>query len=266
MVNALSQMVGTLALDFDGVLCNGLREYFQASCRAYQAIWPEPTEAITSALEPPFQKLRPLVTHGWEMPLVLRALQQGYGLTEIEQSWDGLKSQLLAVTGLSSKALETILDGVRDAWIETDWQGWLSLHEFYPGIVTQLQAWQKADIPWLIITTKETRFVTYLLAQAAITPPPLGIYGKDTQQTKVEVLLELQQRLKSPIWFVEDRLDALFAVMAEPHLAAVELFLAAWGYTTPAACERARADQRIHLLQLEQFSQDFPAWIAGGTN
>ena len=30
-----------LALDFDGVLCDGMREYFEASRRTYVRVWPD---------------------------------------------------------------------------------------------------------------------------------------------------------------------------------------------------------------------------------
>ena len=30
-----------LALDFDGVLCDGMREYFETSRRTYAKAWPE---------------------------------------------------------------------------------------------------------------------------------------------------------------------------------------------------------------------------------
>ena len=38
-----------LALDFDGVLCDGMREYFEASRRTYMKIWSDekvPGEAL----------------------------------------------------------------------------------------------------------------------------------------------------------------------------------------------------------------------------
>ncbi|HSX81116.1 MAG TPA: HAD family hydrolase, partial [Candidatus Saccharimonadia bacterium] len=62
-----------LALDFDGVLCDGMREYFEASRRTYMRIWPDeqaPSEELFAA----FRALRPVIMTGWEMPLLLRAL------------------------------------------------------------------------------------------------------------------------------------------------------------------------------------------------
>ena len=30
-----------LTLDFDGVLCDGMREYFEASRQTYRRVWPD---------------------------------------------------------------------------------------------------------------------------------------------------------------------------------------------------------------------------------
>lgn len=261
MSNLLNCQAGTLALDFDGVICDGLREYFQASWLAYRQIWPTSVKPPPPELEAQFKTLRPIVTHGWEMPLVLRGLIKGYRLREIQSNWSTIKQRILTEEDLSWRHLGQTLDRVRDEWIKRDWQGWLGLHQFYPGVVAQLQAWEKLALPLVIITTKETRFVEYLLEQAEVKRPCLGIYGKDCPQTKVEVLLQLQETVSLPIWFVEDRLAALESVQQEPRLSQIQLFLAAWGYTTSATCAQAQGDNRITLLQLTQFCQDFSAWM-----
>ncbi|NEQ22656.1 MAG: HAD family hydrolase, partial [Microcoleus sp. SIO2G3] len=62
------------------------------------------------------------------------------------------------------------------------------------------------------------------------------------------------------IWFVEDRLKTLQSVLAQSDLADVRLFLADWGYNTPAERERAQQQPQIHLLSIAQFTQDFNSW------
>ena len=42
-----------LALDFDGVLCDGMREYFEASRRTYMRVWPDEQPQARSSF-PPF--------------------------------------------------------------------------------------------------------------------------------------------------------------------------------------------------------------------
>src|ERR1700757_3932777 len=68
-----------LALDFDGVLCDGRREYFETAWRAYTRCW---SPAALSAerrqwLAREFSSLRPLIESGWEFPLLIHALVSG---------------------------------------------------------------------------------------------------------------------------------------------------------------------------------------------
>jgi hypothetical protein len=68
------------------------------------------------------------------------------------------------------------------------------------------------------------------------------------------------------IWFVEDRLKTLQSITQVADLEAVALFLATWGYNTPAERKEATADGRIILLTLDQFCGEFAAWPrTGGT-
>ena len=47
-----------LALDFDGVLCDGMQEYFEASRRTYRCVWPD-EQAPGGELFAAFRDLRP---------------------------------------------------------------------------------------------------------------------------------------------------------------------------------------------------------------
>ena len=65
-----------LALDFDGVCCDGMREYFETSRRTYARVWPAEEPAAESAFAA-FGALRPVILSGWEMPVLLRAIARG---------------------------------------------------------------------------------------------------------------------------------------------------------------------------------------------
>ncbi|MFS8826233.1 haloacid dehalogenase, partial [Synechococcus sp. R6-6] len=58
-----------LVLDFDGVLCDGRAEYFASSCRVCAQVWGL-APAQLEPLRPAFDRLRPLIETGWEMPLL----------------------------------------------------------------------------------------------------------------------------------------------------------------------------------------------------
>jgi phosphoglycolate phosphatase-like HAD superfamily hydrolase len=251
----------TLALDFDGVLCDGLREYFLTSWRAYRLTWPTSTATPPEHLPEIFYRLRAVVAAGWEMPMLLRALLKGFSELEILQHWPVVRTRIVDEEDLSPRALGLRVDAIRDQWIAEDLEEWLSLHRFYPGVVQQLQRWRAAELSVVIITTKESRFVQKLLSQAGIGLERDRIFGKDRQLPKTETLRRLQKNgIPTPIWFVEDLLPSLEKVKAESDLQSVGLFLANWGYNTPRDRQIAAQDDRIRLLSLEQFAQNFSGW------
>lgn len=249
-----------LALDFDGVLCDGLLEYFQSAWQTYRQVWLASTMQPPAELAPIFYRLRPVVETGWEMPVLLRAILKGFSEAEISSNWQGVRDRIVTEEDLSSKTLAAQVDQVRDQWITRDQGEWLGLHHFYPGITSRLRALLQAPVDLFIVTTKEGRFVQQLLNQETIQLAKDQIFGKECQRPKLETLRLLQNRFAAPIWFVEDRLPALETVKNSADLGKVGLFLADWGYNTPRDRANARQDSRIHLLSLNQFSQDFSAW------
>ncbi|WP_448560578.1 HAD family hydrolase [Trichothermofontia sp.] len=252
-----------LALDFDGVLCDGHREYFQSAWRAYRQLWPEAEPHPPASLEPPFYRLRPVVETGWEMPLLLRAMIQAYPEDHLLRHWATIAPQLLTTEQLTQAQLQTALDCERDAWIQADLISWLHLHQFYPGTIARVQTAIAEGVTVVIITTKESRFVTQLLQEAGLDPSLLQIFGREQQRPKRDILRDLQQQGQyESIWFVEDRLKTLQNVQQQPDLTNIELFLADWGYNTVTERELAQQSARLHLLTLEQFVQPFPAWQA----
>jgi phosphoglycolate phosphatase-like HAD superfamily hydrolase len=115
----------------------------------------------------------------------------------------------------------------------------------------------------VVVTTKEGRFARKLLARQGLDLGAADVYGKEAARPKPTILGELLEPRSAArrLWFVEDRLKTLDAVKRTPGLEDVGLFLAGWGYNTPADRERALHDIRIVMLSLERFAADFPAWV-----
>jgi phosphoglycolate phosphatase-like HAD superfamily hydrolase len=261
MMNNVATSPDALALDFDGVLCNGLREYFQISLKAYCQIWPHASPEISSTWEATFGKLRPVIETGWEMPLVLKALEQGCAEVDILLHWPTIRSQLLETEKLDWRQVGAQVDALRDRWILEDLDGWLALHSFYPGVADQLRNWLRAELPVFIITTKESRFVRTLLAQVDIALSGGALYGKDCQQPKAVTLRQLQAQGFHNIWFVEDRFATLATMQMQPDLDSIGLFLAEWGYNTAMEREKVQATDGLHLISLSQFELPFECWL-----
>lgn len=253
------QQPTVLALDFDGVICDGLAEYFQTSWRVYQQIWGEDHPSVD--LEPQFQRLRPVIETGWEMPILLRALVQGIGAELILKSWPEIAREIVQLEQLDSRELAHQIDGTRDHWIQSDLQDWIRYHRLYPGVHQQLHHWlSQSDLQLQIITTKEGRFAHQILQAQGIEISQDQITGKESGVPKSVSL----RRLLSPetqIWFVEDRFKTLELVQAEADLSEIKLFLAEWGYVTQRDQQQAKKSSRIKLLSLDQFSQSFDQWL-----
>lgn len=255
-----------LALDFDGVICDGLIEYFQTAWRAYCSLFKPKSDRPPDGLAEKFYPLRPIIETGWEMPVLVRSLVANEPSEKIVAQWPAMASRYLEAAGLEKSQSASTLDGVRDKWIEEDLQGWLSLHRFYPGIIEWLNRLLAKDFPIFIISTKEGRFIQSLLAQSDVDFPTERILGKEVKRPKYETIRLLkEQQSVSRIWFVEDRLPALNQVKQQNDLAEVQLFLADWGYNLESDRQSVRRsdrqDSRIRLLSLEQIVQPFNAWM-----
>ena len=256
-----------LALDFDGVLCDGMGEYFEASRRTCACVWPD--EAAPGAeLFASFRALRPLILSGWEMPLLLRAIAQGHAGSAMVQDWEGTRDRLLASEPRRGPelvgALTRTLDDVRCAWIAADRGDWLARNVPYCPL-DELRRLVAEPERALVVTTKEGAFARLILDHWEVRLA--GIEGKEAGIHKCENLRALIAEYgaahggrRPALWFVEDRLETLRHVTTHPDLEDVALFLASWGYNTPEARAAAGRDARIRPLALDQFRRGLSGW------
>ncbi|BAZ69461.1 hypothetical protein NIES4106_42330 [Fischerella sp. NIES-4106] len=260
----MANIPSILALDFDGVICDGLIEYFEVAWRTYCQVWFPANETPPDDLASQFYRLRPVIETGWEMPVLVKALLEGIAEVEILQNWHNINQKIVLQDNLNAKQISTTLDKLRDEWIANDLESWLSLHQFYPGVIDKLQSTIASTNKLYIISTKEGRFVQQLFQQEGVNLGSEKIFGKEVKRPKYEILRELIQLHKVPqetVWFVEDRLKTLQLVDQQTDLKDVKLFLADWGYNTPLEKTTAQNDPRIQLLSLSQFGQDFSQWL-----
>ena len=258
-----------LALDFDGVVCDGRTEYFETAWQAYVAAWPQPlTTTRPAAIAEPFGALRPLIESGWEMPVLVHALLAGVEAPALEsrRGWLETAPRLMARAGVSPEALGRALNRVRDEWFARDAAGWIAHHRFYPGVPARLVSTLGGPTQVVIVTTKTERFARALLIGADPRLSALAVIGREPGQPvpKPAILRRLAdgRRLGADaagLWFVEDMLETLEAAARRADLGGVRLFLCDWGYNTPA--DRAQVSgSRIALLSLERFTAPLDTW------
>jgi hypothetical protein len=255
-----------LALDFDGVLCDGMQEYFEASRRSYMRVWPDETVPGEDLFHV-FRTLRPVIMTGWEMPLLLRAIVQGRPQSAILRNWEAVCKDLVNSGRLHGDALVSLLqrtlDEVRREWIAADRHDWLERNTPYCTLeeVRRLVAEPERAV---LVTTKEGEFARQILDHWGVRLA--DIHGKEAGIHKCENLRALiadytaAHGWRPRLWFVEDRLDTLQHVTTHADLADVALFLAAWGYNTPETRASARSNGRIRLLELDQFRGGLTTW------
>lgn len=255
-----------LALDFDGVLCDGMREYFEASRRTYIRVWPD--EPVPGEERfPAFRTLRPVIMTGWEMPVLLRAIVQGYSPDAMLQHWEAIRDALIHAESPQDKVLGNTLahtlDEVRRAWITATPDDWLARNVPYCPLddVRRLLAEPERAV---LVTTKEGEFARQILDHWDV--HVADIQGKEAGTHKCDNLRALIAQYAAAhgrrpvLWFVEDRLETLHHVTTHADLDDVGLFLAAWGYNTPAIRESVPDNGRIRLLELEQFRGGLTTW------
>jgi len=248
--------VHVFALDFDGVLCDSAAESAVTAWRAGTQIWPG-----WQGLEPPphflsrFLALRPVIETGYQTVLLLRLIELGHSNAVISGQFSELSEQLLKEIGHPAAYLAQIFGKARDEWIERDLPGWLDRQRFYPKVLEAL-----INLPphteWFVLTTKQERFVQLLLAQAGIDLPAERIFGLERGRSKEAVLehwLLDSAFYNAHFHFVEDRLATLLRVVERDQLAAVQLYLASWGYNTEEERLRAQQHPQITVWNSESF-------------
>jgi phosphoglycolate phosphatase-like HAD superfamily hydrolase len=259
-----------LVFDFDGVLVDGMPEYWWSARRAALRLCQESGDAappldLPREAPPAFARLRPRIHKGWEM--VLMAAELGRADTDVEAILRDYPRALASAEerwGASPATLQGLLEAVRQEALATDRQAWLARHRFHPGVGERLRGLEREGAPWVVLTTKGGAFTGELLAAADL--HPAALYGHEAG-AKPEVLGRLLQSREMgprPVWFVEDRRPTLELVRRTPGLEAVRCLLASWGYLAPGDGE-GLAEQGIDWLTPETFQAPLAEWPPSGT-
>jgi len=117
----------------------------------------------------------------------------------------------------------------------------------------------------VLVTTKEGEFARLILDHwnvrlADVQGKESGTHKCDNLRTLIGAYTATRGR-RPRVWFVEDRLETLRHVASHADLDDVGLFLADWGYNTPATRAAVRDDGRIHLLEHARFARGLTAWL-----
>ena len=247
-----------LVFDFDGVILDGMDEYWSSSRRAClfllpTASLPEPTPVV-------FRQLRPWVHHGWEMVLIAALIQesdgpmQRLGVEAFAANYDQQLRAGLDRFGWQPSLLQDSLEQVRHQAVCSDRAGWVALHRPFEGVPERLSRLEEEGVAWSVLTTKGRDFTAELLDAFQLRPARLD--GRESGP-KPEVLLRLRQEW-ALVGFVEDRRATLEVVLKTPGLEGLKCLLAAWGYLRPADSEGL--PEGLDLLSISKFAAPLAIW------
>lgn len=245
--------------DFDGVICDSAPETAVTAWQGCRELWPTPEVPATeppAALRERFCRLRPVLHTGFEAIPLMRLIELGdAGDEAFFADFPSLRDGLIAAEGLVTHQLQERFGAIRDRLIAADPAAWLGWNRCYAGMGHVLASAVDAG-PAFVITTKQERFAALLLREYGVALPPGHLFGLEVGRSKPEILTDLMERPTyqgATFHFIEDRLETLQAVIDTRALEAVRLYLADWGYNTPAQREQAKAAGRIRVVSRDTF-------------
>jgi phosphoglycolate phosphatase-like HAD superfamily hydrolase len=261
---------GLLALDFDGVVCDGIDEMVESSWRTLAEITNrEIPETRRAELHTRFAALRPAIESGWEMVVLLGVLSEKPAADDVNlrdgRQWAEVRDAYLKAHALTHAPIATAFDAVRVRWMEKDARGWLERHRFYDGIAAWLTRLVAERQPVYVISTKSKSFLDALLAWQKVPLPTERVIGRaEPKREKWDVLrgLAASHGLRTDdVWFVEDRLATLLDLRRHAQdFANARLFLANWGYVFRDRDPDAARAAGIPVLSLSQMTGSFEGW------
>jgi len=236
------------ALDFDGVLCDSVIETAITAWRLSQNIWNDmPKREVAPEMIDDFREVRPFLKTGYEAILIIRLLYLGVSVKRICSDYNAEIQKIIEKENLDIEVLKKLFGEARDQWIDDSLEEWVAMNPLFDGVVEFLNALEKENL--YIVTTKQERFVKYILDANGIELEDDKIWGLDRGMSKADILFDIQ--LHNPdkeMVFLEDRYPALIAVTEDKRLDKIILKLASWGYNTLLDRANALENNEIELV------------------
>ncbi len=215
-----------LCLDFDGVICDSIRECLASSWIAYhRLVKNDPPDRVPIRLQADFAVLRPLIRSGEDYVLIQEILDRGWEVRE-QADFD----RLLASAGNGTmERYKELFYRARGDLLDRHRAYWLSLNRVYPHMREPLRGLASHD-RLHIVSTKRSDFIVSILAADGIELNPERVHyssarGKPGLLSEILDAAGVERAV-----FVDDQIDHL---TGGGWRDGVERLLAAWGYVKP---------------------------------
>ena len=240
--------------DFDGVIVDGMNEYWHSSLLAFEKFLITPEILIDQNLynrvSHTFIELRPWVKYGWEMLIIVHQIIKKENSLNNKNKNDFLDKyqdncqKILADNYWVPEDLQKSLDAARTYQINKDFDKWIKLHTPFYEVMEFIEKLKKENIKTGIITTKGKIFAGKILEKLNIYPEL--VFGYESG-TKVEIASKLSERYEI-LGFIEDRRNTLIDIKENIVTNYIPCFLADWGYLKEV--DRINLPYKIKLLKL----------------
>jgi len=252
-----------LVLDFDGVIIDGINEYWASSrqtCLNIFSSQEKEKKILSNEIPKAFKTIRPWVHHGWEMVLLAAECSDKTsqlnlkGIEKFSKNYSQECSSALNRWGWTPPQLQEALNQTRREAISNNFNQWLKYHHPFASVVQRLQILEKEGLEFAVLTTKSIEFTKKLLNSFSLEPKL--IFGHESG-SKIDVLKEL---LHTRIirGFIEDRRSTLEKVLEDSKLRSIPCYLASWGYLKPQ--DRNNLPSGIKLINLEILKGPISNW------
>jgi len=245
--------------DFDGVVIDGMHEYWHSSLLACDKYLNSPYISIDHKLYKiipnSFKEIRPWVKYGWEMILIVHEIIKTENPLKNNNQDDFINNyhanchKILNENSWIAEDLQKILDKSRKYQIDKDFESWVNLHNPFFKVINFMKELNKREIKTGIITTKGKLFTEKILEQLNIFPE--YIFGYESG-TKVKIAEKLTQNYEI-LGFIEDRKKTLIDIKQNLETSHIPCFLADWGYLKKS--DRYKLSNEIKLLKLEDLEE-----------
>jgi len=252
-----------LVLDFDGVIVDGINEYWSSSRQTcLNLMSAKEKEIISLPYEIPaaFKAMRPWVHHGWEMVILAAECSDKTsqlnlkGIANFSKHYSIGCSLALEKWSWTPSQLQEALNQTRREAISNNFNQWLNYHQPFSRVINYLKTLESEGIEFAVLTTKSIEFTKKLLNCFSLQPNL--VFGHESG-SKVYVLNQLLHK-KIILGFIEDRRNTLEKVLEDPKLKSIPCYLASWGYLKPQ--DRNNLPSGIKLLNLETLGEPIANW------
>ncbi len=245
--------------DFDGVIVDGMNEYWRSALLAYEKYLNNSDILIDQNLykqvSNTFIEIRPWVKYGWEMLIIVHEIIKRENPLNNNNKNDFLNKyhqnceEILIKNSWVSEDLQKYLDRSRNYQIDKDFDNWVNLHKPFYEVIDFMERLKKEKIKTGIITTKGKEFSEKILKKLNVFPEL--IYGYESG-TKVAILSKLINKYEI-IGFIEDRKKTLVDIKQNYATKNIPCYLADWGYLKNN--DRNNLPYEIKLLKLKDLEK-----------